>query len=236
MKKLVHIIALISISYLAIAQTKKLKEGVAEFDISYPSLSGEMKQMESSLPKNMTIYFKNDLSRIDMNSSMGSTYIISDFVKKELIVLMDMLNQKFAIKQSQDEISKNETELRKNGKMPEFKIVESKETKIIAGYKCKKAIVQYTLNGKQEQMICFYTEYLPQINTGTDNMALKEIKGFLMEYNINQNGIEMRIVANNINAQIVDDKLFLIPDDYKIITQEEISGMMKAGAKSNNGK
>jgi GLPGLI family protein len=236
MKKIVLLFALISISYFSNAQSKKLKEGVAEFDVSYPSLTTEMKQMESMLPKILTIYFKNDQSRVEMNTSMGSTAVLSDNTKKEVIVLMDMMDKKIAIKQSQEDLAKKEAELKKSGKMPDFTIVETKETKIIAGYKCKKAIVQYTLDGKKEQMICYYTEDLPRVNSSTDNMALKEIKGFLMEYNINQSGIQMRILAKNVKAQKVEDKLFLIPDDYKIMTQNEISDMMNGAGKSSDGK
>ncbi len=236
MKKIVLLFALISISHFSNAQSKKLKEGVAEFDVSYPSLTPEMKQMESVLPKEMTIYFKNDQSRVEMSTSMGSTYVISDNTKKEVTVLMDIMNKKMAFKQSQDELANKEAELKKSGKMPDFTIVESKETRIIAGHKCKKAIVQYTMDGKKEQMICYYTEDFPKVNSGTDNMALKEIKGFLMEYNINQNGIQMRIVAKDVKAQKVEDKLFLIPDDYKVMTQDEISDMMNGTGKSGDVK
>jgi GLPGLI family protein len=236
MKKIVLLFAFISINFFSNAQSKKLNEGIAEFAVSYPSLSVQMKQMESSLPQNMTIYFKNNQNRIEMNTPMGSTCIISDNTKKEISVLMDMMSQKIAIKQTQSEIIKKEAELKKSGKMPVFKIVESKETKEIAGYKCKKAIVEYILEGKKEQMTCYYTDLLPQINTGTDNLALNEIKGFLMEYNINQSGIQMKIVATEIKPEKIDDKLFSIPSDYKIMTQDEISELMKVGVKSKDGK
>ena len=236
MKKIVLLFALISISIFSNAQSKKIKEGVAEFDVSYPHLTAQMKQMESSLPQTMTIYFKNNQNRIEMSTVVGSTYIISDNTKKEISVLMDMMSQKIAIKQTQEEITKKEAELKKSGNMPTFKIVESKETKIIAGYKCKKVIVEYTLDGKKEQMTCFYTDALPQINTGTDNLALNEIKGFLMEYNITQSGIQMKIVAKEIKAQKIDDQLFSIPADYKIMTQDEITEMMKGMGKSTDTK
>ena len=191
-----------------------------------------MKQMESVLPKDMDIYFKNTMSRVEMSSSMGSSVVIADNLKNEIIVLMDMMGQKIAIKQTQDDISKKEAELKKSGKLPEFTIIETKETKLIAGYKCKKAIVQYTMDGKKEEMICYYTDQLPQINSGTDNMALKNIKGFLMEYNISQNGMQMRIVAKSVKVQTVADKMFTIPSDYKLMSQDEISDIMN-GSKKN---
>jgi len=236
MKKIVLLFALISISIFSNAQSKKIKEGVAEFDVSYPYLTAQMKQMESSLPQTMTIYFKNNQNRIEMSTVIGSTYIISDNTKKEISVLMDMMSQKIAIKQTQEEITKKEAELKMSGNMPTFKIVESKETKVIAGYKCKKAVVEYLMDGKKEQMTCFYTDALPQINTGTDNLALNEIKGFLMEYNITQSGIQMKIVAKEIKAQKIDDQLFSIPADYKIMTQDEITEMMKGMGKSTDTK
>ncbi len=236
MKKIIQLVALLSMSYFSFAQTKNIKEGVAEFDISYPALSAEMKQMESMLPTNMSLYFKNELSRIEMITSMGSSIVINDNTKKEVTVLMDMMGKKIAIKQTQDELSQKEAALKKEGKMPEYSIVETKEKKIIAGYKCKKAIVNYTLNGKKEQMICYYTEDLPKINNGTDNMALKEIKGFLMEYNINQNGVQMHIIAKSLKAETVADKLFTVPSDFKILSQAEIAEMMGGIGKESDSK
>jgi GLPGLI family protein len=226
MKKIALLIALVSIGFFSIAQTKKIKEGVAEFDITYPSMTPEMKEVESMLPKVMTIYFKNEQSRVEMNSGMGSTIVLGDNTKKDITVLMDMMGKKIAIRQTQEEIAKKEAELKKKGKMPEFSIVETKETKVIAGYKCKKGIIQYTMDGKKEQMVCYYTDELPRVNSGTENMALNEVKGFLMEYNINQGGVQMRIVAKSAKAQTVDSNLFSVPSDYKLMTKEEISEMM----------
>jgi len=236
MKKIVLLIALISLSYFSFAQTKKLKEGVAEFNITYPSLTPEMKQMEGVLPKDMTIQFKNDQSRVEMSTPMGTTVVIGNNIKKDVTVLMDLMGQKIAFNQSQEELSKKEAELKKGGKIPEYTVIDSKETKVIAGYKCKKSVVQYTNDGKKEEMVCYYTEDLPKISSGTDNLALNEIKGFLMEYNISQNGIQMRVVAKSIKSKKVEDSVFLIPNDYKVMTQEEISDIMNGVGKNNNGK
>jgi GLPGLI family protein len=221
MKKTIQLFVLLTLSCFAFAQTK-LKEGVANFEITYPALTPEMKQMEGMLPKTLTIYFKNEWSRIEMPMAMGTTTTVGNNTKKEVTIMMDMMGQKFAIKQ--------EEEMKKNGEYPTFKITPATETKTIAGYLCKKAIISYTLNGKTEKMDCYYTEALPKMNSGNDNPAFKNINGFLMEYNINQGGMKMRIQAKSIKAQTVSDTQFKVPADYKIMTQEEVAEMMMGGA------
>ena len=228
MKKIIQVIVFISISNFAFAQTK-LKEGMAEFDISYPALTPEMKKMESMLPKSLTVYFKNELSRIEMPMAAGTTTTLSNNSKKEVTIMMDMMGKKFAMKQTEADIIKKEAELKKSGQYPTFKVTPSTETKLIAGYKCKKAVVSYIMSGKTERMDCFYTEELPKMNASGDNPAFKNINGFLMEYNISQSGMKMKIVAKNVKAKTVSDNLFKVPSDYKFMTQEEISEMMMGG-------
>ncbi len=43
-----------------------------------------------------------------------------------------------------------------------------------------------------------------------------------MEYNISQGGMKMRIRAKSVKAQPVADKLFTVPAEYKIMTQEQM--------------
>ena len=168
--------------------------------------------------------------------SFGSTVILGNNTQKEITVLMDMMGQKFAIKQNEDDLKKKEDEMKKGGMAPAFKIIETKETKMIAGYQCKKAIIEDTVDGKIEQFVCYYTEELPKMSNSTDNSAFSEIKGFLMEYSFNKAGLKMRIIAKNIKSETVADKLFTVPPDYKVMTQEEISEMMSGNGKGSGGK
>ncbi|MEI6507467.1 MAG: DUF4412 domain-containing protein [Bacteroidota bacterium] len=228
MKKYIQLCAFVFIATIVSAQTK-LTQGVAHFDITYPTLTKEMKEMESMLPKKLTAYFKKEHSRLEMPMAMGTTVTIGDNTKKEVTVLMDMMGSKFAIHQTADDIKKKEEELRRNGKFPEFNITYSKETKVIAGYKCKKAIVDYTMGGKSERLECYYTEDLPKILGSNDNPAFKDIDGFLMEYNISQSGMKMVIKAKSVESKNVDDVLFIIPSDYPVMSQEEATELMMNG-------
>lgn len=225
MKKLFYVLLLISASFAAFAQGK-ITEGVAAFEITYPSLTPEMKKIESMLPKELTVYFKHEHSRMEMPMAAGNTVTIGNSTKKDVTILMDMMGKKFAMKQTAEDIGKKEAELKKNGQLPGIKVTPSTETKTIAGYKCKKALVAYTVNGKTERMDCYYTDALPKMTNTADNPAFKDINGFLMEYNISQGGIQMRITAKSVKAQAVPDALFTIPADYKVMTQEEIVELM----------
>src|ERR1035437_692720 len=83
-------------------------------------------------PSKMTVKFKNNLSSAEMSAGMGlfSTSFIADPQKKSLIQLVKLLNKKFSM-------VLNETDLKKENELFNLEIIPSKETKMIAGYKCE---------------------------------------------------------------------------------------------------
>src|SRR6478735_1868662 len=136
-----------------------------------------MKKMEAMFPKSISVYFKNEFSRFEMHSAMGNTISIGNSIKKDIIVMTDMMGQKIAVKQTEADLKKKEEEMKKEGVYPTFTVTQSKETKMIAGYLCKKAIISYTVNGETEKLNCYYTEALPQMTGGDNNPAFKQING-----------------------------------------------------------
>ena len=160
----------------------------------------------------------------------GKTVSISDNTKKEVVVLMDLMGKKMALRQTEADQNKKDEELKKNGQYPtDIKVIKSAERKMIAGYNCHKATLTYKLNGQTESMECWYTPELPRMLSNMDNPAMRSIEGFMMEYNISQGGMKMRIRAKSVKPLPVSDKLFLIPSDYKMMSMEEVQQMMGGG-------
>jgi hypothetical protein len=222
--KTLGLLTLVLIGVFAFTNGTKFSEGVAEFEISYQNLPEEMKQAEAMLPKKLTMYFKGQNTRSEMPSSMGNTITISNETKKEYYVLMDMMGSKTAIKQTTADIKK----LQDEQQVKDLKVVTSNDTKTIAGYTCKKAIITFTTNGQKEQIDCYYTEELPAITARKDiSPGFDQIKGFMMEYAMNTNGIKMKITATKVRAEKVDDKLFTLPEGYTITTIDELKQQFK---------
>jgi GLPGLI family protein len=197
---------------------QKLSEGKAVFEISYPDSDIPDEQM-AQMPTEMSILFKGDKSRIDMKMGMGmSTTIIKDGKAKEATTLFDMMGNKMAVKTSAEDMKKQKE---KAGEDNQVKLTD--ETKDIAGYKCKKAVV----TGSDGSFDVYYTDDI--VDKSNFDEQFKGISGFLMEFQRKQGQINMKMTAKSVSKEKVDDKQFEIPSDYKLMTQDEMKKMFGGG-------
>lgn len=218
MKKLIQhtsffIIAFASIVFTSFAQGNF--EGKIIFTITYTDLPAEMKNYEAMLPKEMTIMLKGNKSRVEQSQMMGKNVIVSDMDQKNGFVEMDMGGQKLRMNISTKEFEAEENILKN--------LEYLDETKTVAGYPCKKAIVKD--DSGAVVMTLFYTEKIK-------NQAQKEfagLKGFPLEYSMSQNNINMVIAASEISEEKVADVVFVKSDGYQDITQEDLQKMMGGG-------
>ena len=113
-----------------------------------------------------------------------------------------------------------EEELTAENKEYEIKLEETKETKVIAGYKCKRVIASM-LNNPSNIFDIYYTTDL-----GKDSInhigPYKGIKGMLMQYRLKKLGLELCFTATSVRKIEVKDELFEIPSYYKIVTRPEM--------------
>ena len=107
----------------------------------------------------------------------------------------------------------------------QFKITEVDGTKMIAGYKCKKAMAK-SIDGKAPDVELYYTN---DIKLDDPNWAtpFKGIDGVLMQYRISKYGFYMEFTAQKVEPEKVDDQLFIMPADYKIISKQQIDDLYK---------
>lgn len=190
-------------------------EGKIKYAISYSDLPAEMKNYEAMMPKEMTIMLKGNKSRVEQSQMMGKNVIVTDMDEKNGFVEMDMGGQKLRMNITTKEFETEENVLKN--------IEYLDETKTIAGYPCKKAIVKD--DGGAFLMTLFYTEKIK-------NQAQKEfagLKGFPLEYSMSQNNINMEISANEISEEKVADAVFTKSEGYQDITQEDLQKMMGGG-------
>lgn len=224
MKKPIYVflfLSALSTVLFSFKQAAKITEGVVVFDIAFLDLTPEMKQAEAMLPKTLTMYFKGQNMRGEMPTAMGTTTTISNEKKKEFYVLMDMMGQKTAIKQTEADLKKQQQEQ----DVKDIKVTYSAETKTIAGYLCKKAIISFTMKGEKETVECFYTDELPIVGNKNSTPGFDQIKGFMMEYSINMSGVKMKMTAKSVRAEKVDDSKFTLPEGYTVKTMEELKKM-----------
>jgi hypothetical protein len=202
------------IPIMAIAGGKPF-EGIITYKISYPDSKFTESQL-AMFPKLMTVTIKGTKSKTDMSSGMGNQTEIIDYTDKTKIALLDMMGQKYAIKETADEIQKDME------KEPAGKVEVTNETKTIAGYQCKKAIVTTEEDGEKSTYEVWFTSELGSKETNFDKSIYKEIDGVLMEFLMKTPQITMKFTVSSVEKKSVSTKEFEIPSDYKLTTKEEL--------------
>lgn len=194
-------------------------EGKITYEIEYNDLPDEIAPYESMLPKENTVILKGTKSRLDMNQMGAEISMIADSEKEEAVQLMNIMGKKVAIKHS----TQNEEE--KEEFTPEVK--QTNETKVIAGFKCKKAIVIITNeDGESVETEVFYTNDIQK--PAKANLKVVGVDGFLMQFTVNQNGLSMTMTVTEVSKEKIDEAVFEIPSDYEEMTMEEFQKEMGA--------
>jgi hypothetical protein len=194
--------------------------GTIVYNITYPDSKLDDQTM-AMMPKTLKIKIKGNMSRTEMSLGMGTTVIIFDSEARSGVTLMDMMGQKFAMKMTTEDIEKEMKET------PEATVINTTETKEIAGYTCKKAIVKMKEKGSETEteLVVFYTEDLASAKMNELNPMYKDIPGTMLEYAMNEKGMNMFLTAISVEKEKIADSEFETPEGYKVVTQSELKSM-----------
>lgn len=204
-------------------------EGVIVYEISFPGLNLD-ERTKALMPKEMKLYLKGDQQRLEMQQTTGvKSVTISDSKAQTSTILMDIMEKKMAMKVTKEDMEKELAKV----KAPQ--IVYSDVTKTIAGYTCKKAeLVQE--DGKKSTI--FYTEDIKMdpMSTASWNYQMPQLKGFPLEFEMDQKGTKMKMTAIKVSKELVPLNLFAIPEGYQEITRDQLQNSLKSsGSNSNSG-
>jgi hypothetical protein len=198
----------------------KMMQGKVVFDISYPNSKLDQQTL-AMLPSESVMYFKGQMSRVEVNTPMGTNVVISDHKLGEGTMLMDMMGNKMAIAMNKADIQAERSS------QPKPVVKQSNDTKVIAGHTCKKATVtQEGADGKVSFDV-WYTDDLLANNSFAS--SFDGIDGFMLEFETIQNGMSMKMIARSIEEMTIDDEKFMIPTGYQRTTWQEMKNNMKGG-------
>ena len=221
MKKAIQTILILS-SFLLVFSSHALAdgkpfEGEITYNISYPESNLDASIL-AMFPKAMTIYIKGNFSKTVLNTEMGKTISIFNSKEKYSVTLIDIMGQKYAIRSSTDDIKE------KIEKSPQTQIEYLDETKEIAGYTCKKAIitVKDELIGTESKLSVYYSDEFSHNNINKDNPIFHGIEGIMLEYEMDAQGTIMKFTATSVNKKKISRKEFNVPKDYEVTTEEEL--------------
>lgn len=196
-----------------------ITEGIIEYDAEPVDKSNPMADLA---PSKMTVRFKDNKSCVDLSAGMGlfSTTFISDPENLTMTQLIKLLSKKYVHIADTSELKEE------NQAGPKMIIEKTNETKMIANYKCKKAIVKFE-NDARPSFDVYYTSDIAIENPNWSN-PFSEIDGVLMEYQMSRHGLELRFTARAVTQSDIDDEIFEVPEDYKNISREELVKIFEA--------
>ena len=211
--------------FLALSVTYSLKAQLTEGHITYTieaSSENPDMQMVTGMMQGSTldIHFKDKITRSEMKmGSMMNIVTVSNENSGEILLLMSGMIGKNAILMTTEEV-----EALSEGK-PEMNVELLDETKTIEGYLCKKAVLSDENGGES---IFWYTEEIEISKVGQTYLN-KEVPGFPMEYDLNNNGLKMTMTVSKFEKKLDKNIKSLfdmnIPEGYKTLTLEELEKM-----------
>lgn len=198
------------------AQKKKVFQGTISYEITYPGASLTPAQ-KAQLPTTQDVTVKDCKTKTEMITGPVTQASVTDGTAKTETVLIDYMGTKYALKLTTDEINES------LAKYPMPVVTNTEDTKEIAGYNCKKAILTTTdEDGVISNDTIFYTDEIGCIDLNFSTQ-FKDIPGAVLEYSVYVDQIEayMKYTAKTVKKSKVSDNLFLIPSDYQEVTREE---------------
>ncbi len=200
-----------------VSAQKPFKSGIVTYAISYDGTWDAATLAQQPTEQKVSI-----MGLKSKSETIGSGYSVATIVNgndSSQIILLDlsMMGVKYYMKVTKDKILEKMAE----GSQPE--IVYSEETKVIAGYTCKKAeYITEDEYGDKETTVVYYNETVggAPLNFGGSFTGLK---GFPMEYvmETEEGKITYTVTGIQVKKVKIKDTDFLIPTDYEELTEEK---------------
>lgn len=225
MRKLTGFIVLVLVASVvltaatnSITKKKKSWKGMITYSISYDGEDVTPASVANA-PKEVKIKIMGDKSSQEMVLGMATVTMVENPEFDLSMQMIEFGDKKYAIKKKLSEEKADTTE------KYDVTIDFVNETKMIATYKCKKAVVTFTpkdtADGEEQIFNYFYSEELGNEDTYKDEI-FEGIPGLLLEYSIIQGNVIMIFNATEVKKGGVSDADFLVPVDYKVVTEEEL--------------
>lgn len=220
-KRILLIFSLVSLwIFSSCSDSKKTDQSLSQGLIEYNAeVVDQTHPMAGLAPSSATVKFKDNKLQVEM-STMGifNTTFISNPGKKTLTQMVKFMDIKNACIQT-------EADLVQENKNYELKLVETCETKKIAGYTCKKVKATLVNNAN----VCFDVYYTSELGLDSINNIgpYKEIKGMLMQYRLKKLGLEMCFTATVVKKEEIKNEVFEVPAFYKIVTRPEMEKLFE---------
>jgi GLPGLI family protein len=212
---LLVILCLIVISCKKNGDNNLVTSGRIDYSITYLNTDLD-KKTRGILPSRMRLEFnkKHAINLIDGFMGMYKLNSYTHFGSRKCSTVLKVLDKHYLFEGGRDE------QMCCFDRMEDMEIVETAETKTIAGFLCKKALV--TLPSSGETFNIYYTEEIDLKNANVTN-PYKKVKGVLMEFELDLLYLEMRFVAQKYQPIEDTDFAFKISEKSKLVSRDQMT-------------
>ena len=201
--------------------TGKLDEGVITYEITYMEDPKE-NPIIGLLPTSMTVKFK-DNNTIQKIEGWMSVFTMAGIAKRKEdlnAAYIKIMGKKMYYETTLDGPSFGFDE------MPGIELIETEETKEIAGYTCKKVTVSFPESSGGTFDI-YYTNDI-KIDQPNLHNPFREIDGVLMEYQMIFLSIHMILESSKVQDTEINDQVFESPRDFNEVPREEMQDCLNS--------
>jgi len=214
MRKLLLVITTVFLTGLSFGQSEagKIVYSV-EMSSDNPQMAVAASMMNGSTFE-LTFSKGATMAKMNMGAMMSMTTIVNH---EDVLILMGGMMGNKAVKTTKGELIDSE------GTNMDATVELVDETKKIAGYICKKAIIT---DSDDNEIEYWYTADLKLTVEGQAN-ANGLIPGIALAFSIDKRGMTMSYTASSVEDKISDDVNFdvSIPEGYEEMTMEEMGSM-----------
>ena len=196
----------------------KTSSGRIDYKITYLNTGLDKKKM-NILPTRMKLIFNEKQAANYIEGFMGMYKLnaVTNFHTRKCSTILKVFDKHYIFKGGRDE------QMCCFDTMEDMKIEETNETKIIAGFKCRKSIIH--LRDTNETFDIYYTEEIGLKHPNSTN-PYKDVKGVLMEFELNLISLKMRFVAEKYQALNENDFNRKPPENSKLVSRDQMTQIL----------
>lgn len=205
-------IALVAFAIFSTQFYAQTKTGAVTYEMTMPD-NEEMAAMGTNTIK-ISFNEKSSATQMDMMGGMISvkTITLDKTNAKDTRMLMDMMGKKYEVTGESEGFGNTDLASLKDAESITY---DKKDTKVILGYKCYKAIVKMT-GGTVSN---FYVTEAIAVQTKAEEKF--KLTGFPLEIEVNTERGKVIMVATAFDKE-PSATCFTVPEGYKKVTQEEL--------------
>jgi hypothetical protein len=199
-------------------EQSRIYSGRIDYKITYLNTELDKKTM-NILPTRMKLIFNEKQAANNIEGFMGMYKLnaVTNFHTRKCSTILKVFDKHYIFRGGRDE------QMCCFDTMEGMEIEQTNETKKIAGFNCKKSIIH--MPDTNETFDIYYTDEICLKHPNSTN-PYKDVKGVLMEFELNLINLKMRFVAEKFQALNENDFNHKLPENSKLVNRDQMTQIL----------